>query len=118
MLHVVLGASPNERRYSYKATELLSENEYNVLPVGIKKGEIKGIKIQNEFPETQKINTIGMYLSAENQEKYKEQILNNLPKRVVFNPGTYNPEFQKTLINKGVEVLNDCVLLMLNGGRY
>lgn len=105
MIHVVLGASPNERRYSYKATELLSETGYNVLPVGIRQGEISGLEIQKDFPQTQKIDTIGMYLSAENQEKYRELILNNLPKRIVFNPGTYNPEFQQILIEKGLKLL-------------
>lgn len=118
MLHVVLGASPNERRYSFKATELLSETGYDVIPVGIRKGEIMGLQIQKEFPEQAKIHTIGMYLSADNQEKYKEFIFKNLPKRIIFNPGTYNPEFQKTLIEKGVEVVNDCVLLMVNSSRY
>ncbi len=118
MIHVVLGASPNERRYSFKATELLSTSGYNVIPVGIRKGEICGLQIKKEFPQNQKIDTIGMYLSAENQEKYRELILNNLPKRIIFNPGTYNPEFQETLVEMGVEIINDCVLLMVDGSRY
>lgn len=117
MLHVVLGASPNERRYSFKATELLSKSGYDVVPVGIRKGEIQGIQIKREFPD-EKIDTIGMYLSVENQEKYKELILNNLPKRIVFNPGTYNPEFQAELVKRGVDVVNDCILVMVNSGRF
>lgn len=118
MLHLVLGASPKERRYSYKATEILSEHGYNVYPVGIRKGDILGLEIHQEFPLYKKIDTIAMYLSAENQEKYKKLIFNNLPRRVIFNPGTYNPPFQKDLTDKGVEVVNDCVLLMVQGQRY
>ncbi len=118
MLHLVLGASPKERRYSYKATEVLSNNGYNVYPVGIRKGEILGIEIKQEYPIDKKINTVAMYLSAENQEKYKGLIFENLPQRVIFNPGTYNPSFQKDLADKGVEVVNDCVLLMVQGERY
>ena len=118
MLHLVLGASPKERRYSYKATEVLSENGFHVYPVGIRKGEILGIEINQEYPTDKKINTIAMYLSAENQEKYRELIFNNLPQRIIFNPGTYNPPFQKDLVDKGVEVVNDCVLLMVQGQRY
>jgi predicted CoA-binding protein len=118
MLHVILGASPNERRYSFKATELLFEYGYKVFPVGIRSGEIIGINIERNFPEIEEIDTIAMYLSAENQFKYQDLILKNMPKRVVFNPGTHNADFQKTLAAKGVEVVNDCVLVMVRTGRY
>ncbi|PLX07760.1 MAG: CoA-binding protein [Marinilabiliales bacterium] len=118
MIHVVLGASTNERRYSYRATEALSKNGYRVLPVGIRSGDINGEKIVKEFPLMIEIDTIAMYLSEDNQAKYEDLILQNLPRRVVFNPGTHNAEFQKTLMQKGVEVLNDCVLVMLSNGRY
>ncbi|MBN2777758.1 MAG: CoA-binding protein [Bacteroidales bacterium] len=118
MIHLVLGASPKERRYSYKATEILYNHGYKVYPLGIRGGKIGEIDILLDFPENQQIDTIAMYLSAENQESYREIILRNLPKRVVFNPGTYNPDFQKELSEKGVEVVNDCVLLMVNGSRY
>lgn len=117
MLHVILGASPNTRRYSYKATELLSQEGLNVYPVGVRTGEINGVKIKPSYPND-KIDTIGMYLSFENQEKYYDYILQNPPKRIVFNPGTYNPEFQKKLCDIGVEVVNDCILLMVNRGDY
>lgn len=118
MLHLVLGASPKERRYSYKATEMLSQYGYRVYPLGLRSGKIGDIEILLDFPGEEKIDTIAMYLSAENQEKYRQKILDNLPKRIVFNPGTYHPEFQNELKEKGVEVVNDCVLLMLQGSRY
>lgn len=117
MLHIILGASPNTRRYSYKATELLSNEGLNVYAVGIRTGKINGVEIKQTYPE-ESINTIGMYLSCENQEKYYNEILNNPPKRIVFNPGTYNPEFQKKLSDIGVNVINDCILLMVNRGDY
>ncbi|MEJ5266637.1 MAG: CoA-binding protein [Bacteroidales bacterium] len=118
MLHVVLGASPNPRRYSYKATELLGANGYNVYPVGIRSGKIGEYEIIHEFPENQEIHTITMYLSPENQEQYYEKIYKNLPRKVIFNPGTYNPEFQQKLNQKGVITVNDCTLIMVNQGRY
>ena len=118
MINVVLGASPNERRYSFKATERLSENGHFVIAVGVKTGSINGVEIQSEYPISDKIDSLAMYLSIENQEKYYDKILSNLPRRVIFNPGTYNPHFQQMLINKGVEVVNDCVLIMLNRGTY
>lgn len=115
---LVLGASPNPRRYSHKATEELSNAGYDVIPVGIRQGNINELQIQSEFPAERKIDTIAMYLSAENQKKYYENILTNLPRRVVFNPGTFNPDFQETLRENGVIVINDCVLMMLSRKIY
>jgi uncharacterized protein len=115
---IVLGASPNRERYSYLATERLAKNNYKVIPVGTRKGEIAGIEIAPEYPSDIEIDTIAMYLSIQNQEKYYDLILNNLPRRVVFNPGAENLSFQKTLQSKGVEVVNDCILVMLSMRKY
>jgi uncharacterized protein len=118
MINVVLGASPNPERYSFKATEILVNEGYNVIPVGVKPGTISGFEIQHQFPSKIKIDTLAMYLSVENQKKYYDLILNNLPRRIIFNPGTYNPDFRDILVSKGVEVINNCVLVMVAGGIY
>ena len=118
MIVIVLGASPNPRRYSNKATELLSNNGHEVIPVGVKCGEINCIEIIQNYPERVQADTITIYLSIENQEKYYDLILNNLPRRIIFNPGTYNPDFQQKLISKGVNVVNDCTLVMVNRGDF
>ncbi|MCK9255265.1 MAG: CoA-binding protein [Bacteroidales bacterium] len=118
MITVVLGASPNPRRYSYKAVEVLLEAKHTVIPVGVKKGGILGLAIQGEYPKDIKIDTIAMYLGVENQKKYYDLILENPPKRIIFNPGTYNPEFQQILIKKGIEVVNDCLLIMMSKEIY
>lgn len=114
MVNIVLGASPNPRRYSYRATEVLVSEGKKVIPVGVKTGEISGLVIHHDYPENVKIDTIAMYLSIENQEKYYDLILSNLPRRIIFNPGTYNHDFQKLLTDKGVIVVNDCVLVMVS----
>ena len=41
---VVIGASTNTERYSYKATERLTAHGHEVVPVGLKEGEIVVIK--------------------------------------------------------------------------
>lgn len=118
MITVVLGASTNPRRYSYKAVEVLVEAKHKVIPVSVKKGSIFDLPIQSEYPKDVKIDTIAMYLGIENQKKYYDLILENPPRRIIFNPGTYNPEFQQLLKEKGVNVVNDCVLIMMNRGIY
>ena len=45
---LVIGASSNPQRYSYKAVKLLSNYQHEVLALGIKDGEIGDIKIKTE----------------------------------------------------------------------
>jgi hypothetical protein len=118
MITVVLGASTNPRRYSYKAVEVLLEAKHEVIPVSIKKGSVFDLPIQSEYPKDVKIDTIAMYLGAENQKAHYDSILANPPRRIIFNPGTYNPEFQQLLKEKGVDVVNDCVFIMNSRGIY
>jgi uncharacterized protein len=118
MINVILGASTNPNRYSYRATEELVSHDYKVIPVGNKKGELFGISIEDDYPIDKSVDTIGMYLSARNQEFYYEKILTNPPRRVIFNPGTYNTDFEKRLQSKGVETLRSCVLIMLSRGLF
>lgn len=115
---VILGASPLEDRYSYKATIQLQKHGHSVFPVGIKKGEIVGLKIINNRPELQNIHTITLYLNAKNQEQWYSYILSLNPKRLIFNPGAENPELIKMASAKGIECTEACTLVMLSIGTY
>lgn len=118
MLTVVLGASTNTSRYSYMATERLLKNNYDVIPVGIKKGSICDREIKRDYPDELDIHTVALYLSKNNQEAYKQKILDNPPERVIFNPGTDNSDFEQELKEKGVNVVKSCVLVMLASSSY
>ena len=85
---------------------------------GIKKGEIAGINIQNEWPKGSEIDTITMYISARWQEPYYSFMLNSGAKRVIFNPGTENPELVKLLQERGIEALEACTLVLLQTNQY
>ncbi|MCB0632278.1 MAG: CoA-binding protein, partial [Lewinella sp.] len=89
---VVLGASTNPARYSHRAVGLLLEKGIEPVPVGIKKGEIEGIPILNGEPEVEDVHTVTLYLNPERQRPYYDYILGLHPKRIIFNPGTENPE--------------------------
>lgn len=115
---VVLGASPNPRRYSYIATEKLIDEGFKVIPVGIKTGKINNAEITKNYPEQKNIHTLAMYLSPKNQKQYYDILANNPPKRLIFNPGTYNPELESILEKKGVKVIRSCVLIMLSNDQY
>ena len=115
---LVLGASPNPKRYSFKATKLLKKYGHQVYPVGIRDGEIDGLKILKVFPENTYIHTVTIYLSPNRQETYYDKILSLRPQRVIFNPGTENPEFKKILDSNNIETIEKCTIVMLKSGIF
>jgi len=115
---LVLGASTNPERYSYRAIKLLGKYEHPVEAIGLKDGEIEGIRIQKNKPQFNDIQTITIYIGPKNQNEYYDYLLSLKPKRIIFNPGTENPEFQKLAKDAGIEVIEDCTLVMLNGGSF
>lgn len=117
---VVLGASPNHDRYSYKAVEFLKNEKHPVFPVGIKNGEILGSKINSGFDDlsNKKIHTVTLYLNEQNQKQWYEKIIGLNPQRVIFNPGTENPEFEDILNKNHIETIEACTLVMLRTGQF
>jgi uncharacterized protein len=115
---IVLGASSNPERYAYKATKKLKDYGYEVIPMGNKKGEIEGIAIQNGIPQYEGIDTITLYLNAENQKPYYDYIFSLKPKRIIFNPGTENVELIRMAKEKGIESEIACTLVLLSLGEY
>lgn len=118
MKTIVLGASPNPERFSYRAVSLLISYEHEVVPLGIRKGEIAGNEIITDFPQIENVHTITLYLGAKNQVKYYDYILNLRPQRIIFNPGTENPELKTLARENNIEVIERCSLVMLNSGHY
>lgn len=115
---VVIGASPNETRYSYKAVIKLKKYGHEVIGLGIKNGTIKNIDIITDKPKLSDIDTVTMYVGAKNQEGWIEYILELKPKRIIFNPGTENRDFINIAKEKGIEVLSTCTLILLDSGGY
>ncbi|WKK79687.1 CoA-binding protein [Marivirga arenosa] len=117
---VIIGATPNPSRYAYFAADRLSNAGHEFVPVGIKKGEVFGEEIQDirKSPEVKDVDTITLYLGARHQPEYYDYLLSLNPKRIIFNPGTENPELSKMAQEKGIETENACTLVMLGSGIY
>ncbi len=115
---LVLGASPNVMRFSNKAVKSLIRYDYPVVPVGIRKGRIAGIDIIIGKPQIEDIHTVALYVGPARQKEYYDYILSLNPRRIIFNPGTENPELIELAEKEGIEVLEDCTLIMLNNDRY
>ncbi len=115
---LVLGASPNNERYSFQAVIRLSEAGIEVVPMGIKKGKIANIKIAPPFTIQKDIHTISLYLSPKKQDQYIDFILKIKPQRLIFNPGTENIFLAKKLSAAGIFWENACNLVLLSTNQY
>ncbi len=118
MKTLVLGASPNPDRYAYKAVMSLVHHGHEVVPVGIKKGEINGQVILNGFPELKDIDTVTLYINPTIQKGWYDYIIGLHPHRIIFNPGTENPEFEKLAGKNDIQTVIACTLVMLSTGEY
>ena len=115
---LVFGASSNPSRYSYIAIERLVDAALPTLAFGLREGRVKGVPIQTTLEGFKGIHTITLYMRASSQTAYYDAIVQLRPKRVIFNPGTENPEFYALLRNEGIEVLVACTLVMLSMRTY
>ncbi len=117
---VIIGASANPSRYAYIAAGMLTEYGHEIVPVGIKKGEVFGKSILDirQKPPVEGVDTVTMYVGTRNQTAWYDYIMSLRPKRVIFNPGTENPEFMRRVEEAGTEVLEACTLVMLRSRQY
>lgn len=114
----VIGASPKPERYAYLATMSLKKHGHTVFPVGIHAGNINGEVIFIDKPQLKDIHTVTLYVGPRNQPFWIDYIFSLNPRRIIFNPGTENPEFFESARAKGIECLEACTLVMLSIGNY
>jgi len=115
---LVLGASTTPSKYSNIAINRLVDNNFDVVAIGAKESSIKGIKIYSNQKKFEDIDTVSLYLNAKNQKNYYNYIVELNPRRVIFNPGAENEEFEKTLSLNNIAFERSCTLVLLSIGEY
>lgn len=115
---LVLGASVKPERYSFKAIEMLVEKKHSVIAIGQNTGEVAGIKINTKQIPLANINTVTLYVNPNSQCDYYNYIIETKPNRVIFNPGTENPEFYQLLKANSIKVEIACTLVLLSTNQY
>jgi len=115
---LVIGASEKPERYSNKAIRMLRRYGYPVEAIGLKEGQVEGVKIKTGFPVLEGIHTVTLYLNPKRQEVYYDYLLAMKPERIIFNPGTENPLFSAMAERQGIEVVEQCTLVMLSSGMF
>jgi len=115
---LVLGASNNPARYSNMAIEKLVKYGQPVFAIGLRSGTVAGIEILTEKHDFDNIHTVTMYISPKRQPEYYDYLVSLKPERIIFNPGTENPEFYKVLEKNGIKVNPACTLVLLSSQQY
>ena len=115
---LVLIASSNANRYSYRAVKMLLEKEVPVVAIGQRPGNIDHIEFLTGQPYVEGIDTLTLYLNPFNQKSFYSYILKINPNRVIFNPGTENPVLQNLLDENNIAWEEACTLVLLATNHF
>lgn len=117
---LIIGASNNPNRYSYRAAFSLQYNGFDFIPFGVKRGDLIGRTIHNEWKDEwrEQVDTVTLYINPSLQGQYEDLIIALKPRRVIFNPGTENHSFAKRLAENEIEVEIACTLVLLSTNQY
>ncbi len=115
---LVIGASENPERYSYKAINSLRRHKHEVVALGLKSGKVADVDFITEFPDAEEIHTVTLYLGPKRQDEFYDKIISLKPQRVIFNPGTENHEFYQLLKQANIPFIEACTLVLLSIGDY
>lgn len=122
---LVLGASLKPGRYSNKAVSRLRNYDHPVYAVGLRAGQIIDVTVDTfdeAFAKAQQhkshFHTVTLYLSPKHQNAYMDYVVSLKPERVIFNPGTENPDFYKVLEENDIAYEVACTLVLLGTNQY
>jgi predicted CoA-binding protein len=115
---LVLGASLKPERYSNMAILNLLDKGHEVVAVGNKPGTVKNVSISTTPIPATNIDTVTLYLNAQNQKPYYDYLFSLNPKRIIFNPGAENEELENLAESKGIDTIEACTLVLLRTGQY
>ena len=117
---LVVGATTDPSRYAYVAAKMLDQKGVDFVPIGIKKGNVFGREIVDlrAKPQLEDIHTITLYIGPANQAEWIDYLVGLKPERIIFNPGTENPEFFKKATEAGIDVQPACTLVLLSTSQF
>ena len=115
----VLGATPKEDRFANRAMRMLLSHGHRVIPVNPAFTEVMGHTCEPSVTAIQEpIDTVTMYVGAARSEPLIGEIIAAKPVRIIFNPGAENPNLANAASAAGIEVVEDCTLVMLQSGAF
>lgn len=115
---LVIGASTDPSRYAFLAANSLLRHQHKIELLGRNEGKIGENEIKTGKPALKNIDTVTMYVNPKHQAEYYDYVLGLKPRRVIFNPGAENTEFEDLLTKNNIEPIEACTLVMLSTGQY
>ncbi|WP_435352966.1 CoA-binding protein [Emticicia sp. SJ17W-69] len=115
---LVIGASTDPSRYAFLAANRLLKYQHKIELLGRTEGKIGENEIKMGKPALEDIDTVTMYVNPKHQAEYYDYILGLKPRRVIFNPGAENAEFEELLTENNIEPIEACTLVLLSTGQY
>ena len=86
--------------------------------IGLREGLVEGIPIDTTLVPYRDLDTVTLYMNAKRQKEYYDYIIELKPNRIIFNPGTENPEFFKLLEENNINFEMSCTLVLLSTNQY
>ena len=115
----ILGASPKPDRYAYQALKLLREYGHRTLPINPAFDEILSEKCYPTISDAPgPIDTVTLYLGETRSSPLIDEIIGARPRRIIMNPGAENSALATKAQEAGIEVVEDCTLVMLRTGQF
>jgi predicted CoA-binding protein len=118
MKTLVIGASKNPERYSFKAINMLREYDHEVVAVGLKIATVGDVEIQTGQPDFRNIDTVTLYINPKRQPDFYTYIIGLKPRRVIFNPGTENTDLYTLLEQNEIRFEEACTLVLLRTNQF
>jgi len=115
---LVFGASLKSERYSNRAINSLVASKYDVVAYGMRNGNVSGVAIETSLKDYKGIDTITMYMNPRRQQEHYDYLIGLQPNRIVFNPGTENPDLFKLLTENNIDYELACTLVLLSTDQY
>ncbi|MFK7911392.1 MAG: CoA-binding protein [Akkermansiaceae bacterium] len=116
---LIIGASHKEDRYSNMAQKALTQSGHTVIPFNPRGGEIDGLNVIANLSEIQQlVDTVTVYVRPAIFQTLMAKVINLMPSRIIFNPGTEDEDLERELQMEGIEVIEACTLVMLKTGQY
>ena len=115
----VLGASPKENRYSFKAVKMLKAYGHLPIPVHPAGHSVVGVEGVRSLDKIDgDIDTVTIYINSTRSDLELDKILALRPRRVILNPGAENTTLAQKLAESGIEVIEACTLVMLRTEQF
>lgn len=115
---LVFGASLKPYRYSNIAINRLVSAGHEVKAFGLREGQVGKVKIDTELQVYDDLHTITLYMNKVRQVEFYDYFVSSGASRVIFNPGTENPQLYNILTQNKIEVLPACTLVLLSTNQY